>query len=227
MPLRGVSRPAGQNRQALHETFEQEQGVEDLHPRCGELERERKPVEPAADVADSRLEPHVPPHLPRPREEELDRLVPRERLEHELLLAGDAKANPARHQELHVRRRREQRSHVVRRGDQVLRVVEQEKRLRLTEILQVADTGELRDRCRDERRVLNRRKRNEEGAVAEVVGKFRDDLHRQARLSAPTRAGDRHETRPVCEQLPQLRELTLATDERRRGDGKICRGASS
>src|SRR5207247_11231080 len=131
-------------------------------------------------------------------EEELDRVVFAERLERELALAGHAKPHAARGEELQLRRTSKQRRELLGGGKQVLEVVEQDEGFRIVEIVERASTGVLGDRGADERRIPHRRQRDEERAVAEVVCELGGDLHRETRLAASARAGDRHEPRPVA-----------------------------
>ena len=85
-------------------------GDEHLHPRRGQLDRERQAVEVVADLRARgqlglvRLE--VGPHGARPLEEDAQGVVALERLERELLLPADAQPRAARDDGLQARARR-------------------------------------------------------------------------------------------------------------------------
>ena len=66
LALVGVQRAAGQQGQALVEAAQERLRRERAHPRCGQLDRERQAVEPAADLRDGRGVLVGEPGSPRP-----------------------------------------------------------------------------------------------------------------------------------------------------------------
>src|ERR687886_2157834 len=96
----------------------------------------------------------------------------------------------------------------------MLEVVEQEQRLSLTELFQIADACDARYRRPHQLRGRERRERHEEHAAGEAVEELCADLQAESRLAAASRAGQRDQPFRVREQRGQLGELLLPADER-------------
>jgi len=128
LPLGKVSGAAREKRQTPSESLEDLRRGERLDTRSGELERERQVVEAGAKVVKELVGLEVGLRGPGARDEELARFAPGEHRHGVELLALHAQALAARHEHVGVRALREDGRHVRRRLDDVLEVVEQEKK---------------------------------------------------------------------------------------------------
>src|SRR5437763_11605114 len=129
LTLGRIARAAGEQRETSLEPFEQERRVENLHPRGRERERKRQPIEASADLLHGVVEADIAVHLPCPLDEELDGLRLRKRIQRELALAGQTKANTTRCQELQLRRTRKQLADFIGSRQKMLEVVEKQQSL--------------------------------------------------------------------------------------------------
>src|SRR5712691_5949100 len=103
----------------------------------------------------------------------------------------------------------------------MLEIVEQQERLQVVEVGELANAHRLRDRRCDERGILHGRKWNEEDAVTEVLDRLGRNLQSEPRLAAPTCARDRYQTPATGDQATQLCKLALPPDELGRDDREI------
>ena len=139
LALRLVARPAGQI-QAGPEPVEDERGAQQADPGGGELDGERQPEQPVADLADDRrhlgVEGHVRPHRQRTSDEQGHAGVGIERRDRMPALARDPEELAARDQEPHRWRAARNRSNDLGAGrEQLLQVVEHEQGLSLAQVL--------------------------------------------------------------------------------------------
>ena len=79
----------------------------------------------------------------------------------------------------------------------------------------------VRNRRKDERRVAERRERDEPHAVGEGMRRLARNGEREPRLADAARPGDRHRSGSVEERLQDVGELLLAPDERVGGERKV------
>ncbi len=203
LALRQVPRGRREHVEALPQLRKHRLRGQDLAARRRELDRERQAVEPVHDLGDSRgvvgRDPKVGTHGHRPLDEEPDgvglgkhlergqpfRIGKLERRDRELLLSRYAERRAARRDDFQHRTRAEQLAHDGRRGKDLLEVIEDEEDPLAPNVIE--HTGErhlatanldaegVRDRRWDELGVGDRRERNEERSVAEVVsGLLRD-----------------------------------------------------
>ena len=229
---REIARPAREESEALVEPLAQHTRRECSDPRSGELDRERQSVDAATDLDEVvlvRLRPRERRlEELRALDEELDRLGLAEGRDREDVLARDVEHRPARDEDRQARRPRDQLG--VERGcpSQVLRVVHHEQQILrrhrpneglgrfLTRHRGVTEARE--DRLGDERRIAEGRELDEHRTVGEGRRRPASRLEREARLAAPAGPCQHHEAHVVAlEQLDELRYLSLATYERRRG----------
>jgi hypothetical protein len=197
--------------------------------RGGELDRERKAVEPAAELHDLVRLLARPPEArcdgARPRGEQLDRVAGWERPDAVFVLAREVERRPARGEDGQLggcgEQRAEQRCRLV----HVLEVVhEQEEpahsqvscdRLGNRLVATLLDPQRVRDRGRDQRRVAKRREVGEVDAVGELAGEVVRDLQGEARLAAAPRPRQRHEAHVApTDELQDLLALDPSADER-------------
>ena len=139
------------------------------------------------------------------------------------MLAGDAEHGTARHEHGQPRCGGEQLREETGRGEQLLEVVQHEQDLRVRERcrqrLVLRQQQRLRDRPLDERGILDRCERREDGPVGELLPVPARGLERETRLADPARPGQRDQPDVVAAQRrPQLVELRIAADERRGRD---------
>jgi hypothetical protein len=134
LPLRQVTGTAGEQLEPALEPAEQRPDGEELHPHGRELDRERKAIEPAADLRDCLVRFEVRPDGPRPLEEELHRIRLRQRAERKLVLGGEMEASAAGREHLQAWRCGEQLGHLRRGRGKVLDVVEDEQQRPSAEI---------------------------------------------------------------------------------------------
>ena len=127
-----------------------------------------------------------------------------------LLLARDVKPLPARREHARLQRRDDGR----RLGQQLLEIVEHEQQLLLAhEGVQIVGGAEhLGDGRLHERRIGDRRERDEPDPVRELVRELGRSLQREPRLPGSTRAGERDE-RAGAQELRDRHELMLTTHQ--------------
>ena len=212
-------------------------------PGGRELDREREPVEPHADLCDRtnirvrHLE--VGPDGTRTLDEQPRRVRLQERLRCRrsggkpqrrdgiLALARDMERLAARDQERQARARRHKLEDRAGGGRDLLEVVHQEQCLSFAELrLQrlrerhrwcLFHADHARDLGQDEAGVGDHRKLDGERAVVELVHEVCCDLHRKARLARAAGTGQGHEPHVVVAYEPADRvELLVPADERRR-----------
>ncbi len=137
-------------------------------------------------------------------------------------------------EELQLRRGREQLAERGCRLDEVLEVVEDEQQPLLgEEVLEaLSDRGRaalpeserLRDRGQDERGIGDRRQRDEEHALGEVLDELGGSLQREPGLARAARPGERQQTHVLPPQsLGDRSQLALAPDQRCGLDGQVRR----
>ena len=130
LALGKVDRPLHLEREPLAERTQDLRGREDDEPRRDELDRERQPVEPAADLVDRRERVGWRIDAARGREldEERRRVVDREWLERQDVLGREAQRRTARREHLEIGRAIEELGDVDGGRREVLEVVEEEER---------------------------------------------------------------------------------------------------
>ena len=219
---RGVARGAGEERQAPVEPGEQLLRIEQREARRRELDRERKPVEPAADLADCRRRAERGGDRARALDEEdLGVGVPK-RLNRVAPLRLDVQRLAARDEHLRVGRAADQRGHRRRGLDDLLEVVEEHEQALIRDVLDQAVVGADRrpDRPLDECGVADGLEGNPEDAVGKLLDRVGGELQREPRLAAPAGPGQRHQA-VGANELTRLRELAPPADQRRRLDRQI------
>ena len=183
------------------EPLEQLSRREQLHARSGELERERKAVEPAAELGDvlqiGRTRLVAVSDGARPLEEELRCRRRLERLDRVLVLALEPKHLAARDDDGEPRRGPQQARHVRRGRDDLLEVVEHEyervrcerlgEPLRQCRTAHFSDSEGVRQRLRNEACVGERREVHECNLAALGRNAPRN-LEREPRLPNPSRS---------------------------------------
>ena len=239
--------PAGQQPEPVRQPGRDLARRQHPHPRRRQLERQRDPVQPPADLGHRRrgvvADPKVRGHLPGPHLEQPRRVRGRDRaggpgigmghrqpgdLEGRLTLDDQRHAAGGQHVQPRTRRRqladqRRARLH------HVLAVVEHDQQVPGTELLGERVRQRLLGSRVDAHRPPNGR-RDQPGVAhplqvhpARPVGKPRrhlpGDLHRQPRLAAAPRPGQRHHP-GRRDQVGHRRPFTPAADERRDPDGQ-------
>ena len=190
LALGQVARAAGEERERRVEPLQQRRRGEQPHPRGGELDRERQVVEATADLADGLVGRDLPAGRGRPAHEQLDRRVPRERLDGQLVLGRELE-RPARGRE-HDGLAHEQLGDDRLDAAQVLEVVEHEQHSPRGEPPREVGIGPQPDGVGDRRphraELAQRRERDEADAVWETRPRAPPPPERQARLAGPARA---------------------------------------
>src|SRR5581483_10372271 len=211
---------------------------EELRARGRELEREREPVQPVADLGHGRrallgeLEPRV--DRTRPRREQPNRVVRddllegacrarrRQRGDRVLVLGGQPQRRAAGRQHAEAGRAAEELRDPRRRVDQLLEVVEHEQERLRAELSRdragALDLERVSDLLGHELRIAQRREVDE--ARRQLGGELFGDGDREARLAGAARTGQRDEPRVAAEQRGDRRELEPAPDQRRRRNGQ-------
>ena len=108
LALGRVARTTCQQRESRVEALEQELGSEEPRPRRRELDRERKPVQAAADRLDGGVRCELSPDRASSFDEESRGITRRERLEPILPLAREAQRRPAGDEHAETARGREE-----------------------------------------------------------------------------------------------------------------------
>ena len=181
LPLGCVAPAAGQELEPVAEPLEQRRRGQELRPRGRELDRERQPVEPPAQLGDGGrvllAHDEVRVRGLGPFHEELRRLVVGERGHGELALGSHVQRRPARGHEGHAGGGLDEARDRRRSLQHLLEVVDEEKELGGAERLQerllgiltrVRQVERLEDRLRDEGRVVDRRQLGHARAVSEL-----------------------------------------------------------
>ncbi len=205
-----ITRAAGQEVEAAAEPLEDRRGRERAGAGGGELDRERQPVEPAADLGDCGV---VGVGDAGAAHKQLDRGLRRQRRQRHLALLGQPQRGLARDQHGHSRRPAQEVADRGRGVDELLEVVEHEQQLGdvlLDRLGELALEAVFR---------VDRRERDEAGAVAEVTGQPVRQLEAQPGLADAAGPEDRHH--PVlAEQRRDGVELPLPADEAGRERGQ-------
>jgi hypothetical protein len=224
--------------------------AEHVDPGGGELDRQREPVEPRADLGDRGgvLVAHAEVGLGslRPLDEQGHRLVLGERLQARevrrvghgqrrdevLALPVDPQGAAARHEHDELRGCAQQLAHQRGGIGELLEVVQDEEEPPATKVLaegghrvQAAAVGEaelMGDRSRDELRVPDGAERHEEDPIGEGVCHAGGHLERQPGLAGPARSGEREEPR-LADERRHLAELALAAQEAGDLRGQVVR----
>ncbi len=232
-------RAARQNGEPLLEPLEQ--GARGQRPDPGgcELDRERQAVDAPADLADNPLvlgrDVEVGLQRPSPLFEELDGGIVVERRDGKDVLAGQVQNGTARDQEHESRGAGEQLDERRRRGAQMLDVVEDDEELPVahcrSERVERSLAGHLRDpdcardRRQEQPRVAQGRELDDHSAVGEARRRLPGGREREARLAAPSCAGEDEQSRVATrEELGQRLQIALASDQRVRRYGQRARG---
>ena len=248
LPRRQVSSSSGQKLEPLVEPREQLLGRQQGNARRCELEGKRQPVETGADrdyrggVVRRRLEGRA--HRSSPRHEQLDGWRPHERVDvgrsigrrerqgvhRHHALGGEADGLAAGDEQRHPGRVAEEVGEIACCVEHLLEVVEHEQDALLAEIAEqrlasgLVDPQSLRRGGDNERRIEDRSQRHEEDAAGERLDQLGRDLERETRFSCSTRSRQRDD---ACigstDELTQLLDLSLATEERRRLSRKVRR----
>ena len=186
---------------------------ERLRPRGGELDGERKVVEPGAQGSNLVAWLGL-----RAIAEQRDRFGLGQWRHRVLDLALDAQQLTGRHEQREIRARAQERRKLGCCVDHLLEVVEQQQQLALADVpgKVVLCAERLRDRLGHERRVAQRRQPNPEDACLVFRNERRRRLQRKPRLARATRPGQRDQPRAALEPGKHLRQLPPPADERAR-----------
>ena len=128
---RGIAPPSCQELEAVAEPGEQRGRRQELGPRSGELDRERQPVEPGAELCDggrvllAQLEVRIRGLCA--ADEQLGRLVVRERRHREFPLGRHVQRRSTRDDDLHLRCGFQERRDRARGGEDLLEVVHEQQ----------------------------------------------------------------------------------------------------
>ena len=253
LALGDVARRAAEELEAAAQAIAQRLGREEAETSRGELDGEREPVEPAADLDDRRRvvvgDREVGPDRARPVDEQLDRLDPchlrgrhaaaglgrqAERRDRVDVLDPDAERLAAGDQELDLGARVEQLGRHPGGGRDLLEVVEHQQDLALAQ----AFGQRLADRTGGHLAHADGATERQDQAIGVAAGRHVDERDAvakprrllaggpdgQARLARPARARQRQQPdRRVLEVALDRFELGPATDERRRRDRQARR----
>ena len=222
MALGEVAAPAGEQREPLLQPGEELLLGEELHPRRRKLERERESIESLADRVDLSARLVARLHLPRPRGEQLDGGVGRQRRHWVLLLGGHPEPLPARRDHPATRRAGEQLGDRASCLDHLLEVVKHEQQGSPAQIhRQIRDVAERRrDRRRYQPRLADHGERNPPHAVRIAVGEARRERQPEPGLARPTGSGQGDQPARISERH-QLGKFALAADEGCRLHGQM------
>ncbi len=193
-------------------------------PRGNELDRERQPIQPPADLGHERSRRQLAAGRARPADEQLFRIGSRQRRYLELVLPVQVEPSAARREHTQTRGAFQQLAHNRRGIQQLLEVVEEQQELAVPQLVVQALLGQperLRDRGADECRIDERRQPDEPDAVGEGIGELMGRTKGNACLAGTTGAGQRHETSVASEQGRDHVHLASAPDDRRRGCGQM------
>ncbi len=189
-------------------------------PRRGELQGERQAVEALADSANWRTVAEAGVHVTGALDEQGGGVVQRERLDAVLALAPDPERDPTRREHRRVRRAPDETHDRRRRFEQMLEVVEHEQQpLALQpflELVRIVEREYVRNCSRHEVGIAERSEVDQVDAVPELVDHPRRRLDREPRLPGAAGACERDDRVPAADELDDLLQLGLATDELRR-----------
>ena len=231
--------PARQNGQPLLEPLEQISRGQRPDPGSGELDRKRQAVDAPADLADHAFvldrELEVGLQRPSPLLEELDGGGVVERRDGEDMLAREVQNGSARHEQHQSRRAGEQLDESRGRRAQMLHVVEDEQELpiahRRSERVQrrlarhLGDRHRARDRRQDQPGIAKGRELDDHSAVGEARRRLPGGSEREARLAAPSCAGEDEQPDVAARQERGQRiQIALAADKRVRRHGEHAQG---
>ena len=137
---------------------------------------------------------------------------------------------PARRKKLDARGRRDDRGELGRDGDNLLEIIDDDQHRLFSEIRSqrlaggCANADGLRDRRRNQRRIGDARKADEERAMRKRIGRFGRNLQGQPRLAASARTRQRQQASArFGERRRNGVHFALASDERSRLRGKTRR----
>src|SRR5262249_11448598 len=249
-----IVRPALQKRQPIAEPHQQRLGWKQLAARGRQLERQRQPVQPLADLGHHWciLVGHREVSLDRlgALDEQAYRLVLGQAIERrqlgaigqlkrrygELALAREAQRDPAGDEQLELGTRCQQFGKLRCSLEYLLEVVEQQQQCFLAQIVLEAlkqrpasplrDARWLGDRRDDQGRVADRRQIDDVDAIRKLVERFSRGLQRQASFADP--AGARQCEQPRIGTLQDGLDggqLLRASDQRGRLCGQIAAAA--
>ncbi len=221
------------------------------HARRGQLDRQRDPLQAAADLGHRgriRLaHAEADPGRPGAVQEQPTRSIALqvsdcpyragdgERCDHPDRLAVDVKRLAAGHEGAHARAGGEQRADQRgARGHQVLAVVQDEERLARTHVIRqdggrlppgrLAHSERRRHHRRNEPRIGDAGQLDQPDAVGELSDQLVGHRKRQAGLPDPADAGQRDQP-PLGQQAPYLGDVPLPADEAGESGGQVVRRA--
>ena len=241
LAARQVLRAADEQVERPVETMVHRRGRQELRARSGELDRERQPVEPRADLGDCggvllvELEVRVDgagtggeqPHrvvrgqlLEAQPGAGLGRCEGRDRV---LVLPREPERRAARGEHEQPRRRRQQAGDELDVRHELLEVVEQQEHAPIAElgrervlqrIARLTHVERLCERGSEQRRIVHRGEVDEDGAVAQLRPELRGGGDREPCLARAARAGERDETYVVApEERGDRGHLEAATHQ--------------
>ena len=234
--------PAGQQPEPVRQPGRDLARRQHPHPRRRQLDRQRDPIQTPADLGHRRsvvvTDPKVRGHLPGPHLKQPRRVRCRDRaggvsigvghrqsghLERRLTLDDQRHAAGGQHVQLRTRRR-QLADQLRTRLHQVLAIVEHNQQMPCMKLLGERVGQRLLGSLVDVHRPTNGRchqpgfahplQVHPTGPVGKPRRHVPDDLHRQPRLAAATRTGQRHHP-GIRDQVGHLRTFTLAADKRR------------
>ena len=195
LPVRRITRARRQERQPPVEPRQKLIRVQERHARCRQLDRERQPVKPSADLADRDRRHESSNDGTCALDEEGFSIVGRQWFDRVPLFGRDVQRLAARDKDIRVRCALEQRRDHRRGLDNLLEVVHQDEqalaRHVLDQVVVCADRGA--DRTLDESGIAERLQRNPEHTVRELFDCLGRKLKPKTRLAASTRPRQRHE----------------------------------
>ena len=230
--LAGIGVAAAFQIQPAAEPLEQLLGREDRDTRGRELERERKIVEPVAQLGRRSRLAELRAKRAGARREQRGAVVLVERRHRPRMLALQLQPLPARHEQLRPARFAKPRDVPRKLRQQVLGVVDQQQRAlggeRVGERLLERDSRplphveRLRDGVERESRVPKRSERHPPDAVGHVLGHLGRGLQSQTGLPGAARARQRQQPDlVVTQEADDLLQLARTAEKRRRRNGQV------
>jgi hypothetical protein len=213
---RRVPRAPGEQRQTLLQPSEQSLRRQHLDACRGQLDRQRQPVEAAADVGHGTIGGEARPDGPCTLAEESHGIVLGQGRHRILLLDREAQRLTAGGQQLELGRGGDELGQAGRAAEHLLDVVEQEKRPTVAQVpAQVISSADgLGDSGLDQLWIADLLERYPPD-VLEVVRNLGRELKGEARLPGPGWADERQQAL-LAQQLDRLGQLPLPADKRRR-----------
>ena len=193
-------------------------------PRRNELDRERQPIQPPADLCHERSRRQLSAGRASPAEEQLFRVSGGQRRYLELVLPVQVEPSATRREHTQTRRAFQQLAHNRRGIQQLLEVVEEQQELAVPQLVVQAllrQPERLCDRGADECRIDERRQPDEPDAVGEGIGELMCRAKGNACLAGTTGAGQRHEPSVASQQGRDEVHFAPASDDRCRGCGQM------